>query len=203
MQDIYKTFHKAHIVIEPTVKARAELRDIRRMFNKQKRNLKFIANDQLHITLQFLSERVSTENLDIIVETLIGKLANTPVFDLTISNLKFGFKGERNPTAVNTIIAPTPELRAITRDIHNHNKQLKIRDLTRHKDHAKLIHHMAIARTKRNQGKSLGRAMEQIITNIDFKPIIFEVDHVALLTSTFSKSGGTIYKKMADFPLKK
>ena len=180
---------------------RGKLREVYRALNKQARNFRFIDLTQAHITLQFLGNAVSTGSLNIIDEALEATSHNLTSPAITLDTLSFGFPRQRIPSVIHIDISPTKELKDFTRDIHDNVLNIGMEDTRRHKDHAKLIYHLNIARTKRNTSKSFGKKINSLLDTIDFEPITFHPESISLVKSTLSKTK-TNYQELDTYKLR-
>ena len=198
-------FDKSHtyrvfLAIVPPAEIRAMLRDYNRSLKKYARNFRFVSIEQLHITLQFIGNGVSGHSLETLVEN-IGNLTNdTNSFDLTFDSIHFGFPGQNIPHLLFYSVTPNEDLKDLVGIVHEINKELKLPDTNKKKDHSKLINHLTVARTKSDSNRSFGREIREEIKSLNFKPITFKVEEFHLVSSVF-KEKGTIYSTLATFPL--
>lgn len=198
-------FDKSHtyrvfLAIVPPVEVRSLLRDYNRSLKKHARNFRFVSIEQLHITLQFIGNGVSGYSLETLIENITNVTSDKKSFDLTFDTLHFGFPGQNIPHLLFYSVTPSDDLKELVSVVHETNKELKLPDTNKKKDHSKLINHLTIARTKNDSNRSFGREIQQELKNLNFKPITFKVNEFHLVSSVFKESG-TIYSVLATFPL--
>jgi 2'-5' RNA ligase len=198
-------FDKSHtyrvfLAIIPPAEIRAMLRDYNRSLKKHARNFRFVSIEQVHITLQFIGNGVSGHSLESLVENISNVTHDMNSFELTFDNIHFGFPGQNIPHLLYYSVIPSEDLKELVSIVHETNKELKLPDTNKKKDHSKLINHLTVARTKSDSNRSFGREIQGEIKNLKFKPITFKVEEFHLVSSVF-KEKGTIYATLATFPL--
>lgn len=198
-------FDKSHtyrvfLAIVPPVEVRATLRDYNRSLKKHARNFRFVSIEQLHITLQFIGNGVSGHSLETLIENITNVTKDIHAFDLTLDNIHFGFPSQNIPHLLFYSITPSNELKELVGIVHETNKELKLSDTNKKKDHSKLINHLTVGRTKRDTNRSFGREIQNELKNLNFKPLTFKVEGFQLVSSVFRETG-TVYSVLATFPL--
>lgn len=194
--------YRCFLTIVPPAEVRSELRDLNRHFKKHARNFRFIPLDQLHITLQFLGNTVSGESLLLIQENLNPLINNLPRLKITIDRLNFGFPSQNIATHLFYTIRENKDLEKMVKEIHESLKSLSLTDVNKKKDHSKLINHLTVARVKGTSSRSFSREMKEFISQIEIKPITFELQEFRILSSNF-KDNTTNYSELLSFPLQK
>ena len=181
----YRTF----LAVIPPKEILDNIRDNNRLFKKRARNFRFTPIDQLHITLQFLGNAVTYENLNI-----IGNLINTIVqrdfnYTLSIGNLRFGFPGQNIASLLYYEVEVDKDFKTLTKSIHDAIQLLDLPDIKKKKDHAKLINHITIARTKGNLSRSFTREVNNEIGKMHIEPMQFKVTKIHLISSELKDKG--------------
>lgn len=198
-------FDKSHtyrvfLAIVPPIEVRAMLRDFNRSLKKYARNFKFVPIEQLHITLQFIGNGVSGSSLETLVENIGNVTKDLNAFDLTLDSIHFGFPSQNIARLLFYSITPSKDLKNLVNIVHEKNKELKLSDTNKKKDHSKLINHLTVARTKSDSNRNFGREIQGEIRKLNFMPTTFKVEEFHLVSSIFRESG-TVYSILATFPL--
>lgn len=193
--------NRLFIAIFPDENMRSYLRDSIRTFSKDARNFNFVPIDQLHLTLEFLGNSVSNDSLELLTEALQQQSGNFAKPKLTLSTLNFGFPSQNMPSLLFWDIVENKELKDLTTQVHDIARSLNVEDIKRYKDHAKLIHHITIARTKRGMSRAQSRAIKAKIEQTNFgEAPSFEPQHFSLVASTLNAKGST-YKEIQRIAL--
>ncbi len=198
MYDLF-SHYRAFIAVTPSREAKEYLRDINRELKNFSRNFKFVAIDQLHITLQFLGDSVSGQSISQIEKRLSLITRTQQPFNITIDRLSFGFPAQNIASLLYYNLVDDYDLRDFTLNLHNSLKTLGLNDIKRKKDHAKLIHHLSIARTKHDMSRSFTKEVNEFISTLNIKPITFEVQGIQIVSSIF-KNNKTTYNILVEFP---
>jgi 2'-5' RNA ligase len=193
---------KLFIGIFPPKEILDELRDALRIFDKQKRNLKNIPVDQMHITLKFIGSLVSEESKGIIVDEFRSMEGRFGSLDIKLRNLHFGFSRDTFPKILFTAIETTPQLKDLVDQIHQVIKELKLRDTIRWKEHQRTDYHITMARLKRTATKSTAKLIQSKAknTNKDFN-IKFKATEMYLVESIISQDNSPVYRKIERISL--
>jgi 2'-5' RNA ligase len=72
-------------------------RDVLRRYDKQKRNLRPVPMEQIHLTLKFFGADVSPESKDILLKELQKHSGNYPKPQIKINKVQFGFEYQKDP----------------------------------------------------------------------------------------------------------
>lgn len=199
MYDQYSNY-RAFVAIIPPQEVRSHLRDINRKLKKISRNFRFVAIDQLHITLQFLGNSVSGQSIAQVEEQLSSFAKDQQPFEVTIDKLNFGFPGQNIASLLYYDLREDRELRNFVTGLHDGLKSLGLGDVKRKKDHAKLINHLTIARTKHDMNRSFTREVNELISKLEIQPLSFEVSEIQILSSVFKDNKST-YSVLSTIPL--
>ncbi|KXK26232.1 MAG: 2',5' RNA ligase family [candidate division WS6 bacterium OLB20] len=195
------TLHRAFIAILPDDKTRAFLRDSIRVFNKEARNFRFVNVDQLHITLEFLGDSVSSESITAITQELSSHKGNFPKPSIGLTELRLGFPGQTMPNVLFWNLSGGQKLKDLTRYIHEEIVDLQLTDVKRHKDHAKLIHHITIGRAKRSISRAHARSVKEIIKGHSFGELpVFTPEVFSIIASELTPKG-PVYKTLEEITL--
>ncbi|BCX14075.1 MAG: RNA 2',3'-cyclic phosphodiesterase [Candidatus Dojkabacteria bacterium] len=176
-------------------------RNVARLFNKQKRNLKFVPTDQLHITLKFLGNSVSENSYNIIRESLVENSHSFKPVNIELSDISFGFPKERFPKILLSKVKSTESLVGLSDEIHNLTQALKLKDTIRRKNRYANNFHVTLARLKDNAQKSTAKNIKSMTENINLqKPEPIEIDEFYIVESIINQKGVS-YKKLDRFTL--
>ncbi len=200
MYDIDQQY-RSFVAIIPPDEARVKLRDVNRKLKKFSRNFRFVAIDQLHITLQFLGNSVSGYSISQIEESLRSTVSHFEPFNVEIGKLKFGFPSQNIASLLYYDVQDDVELNQFVKTIHTSLKEIGLDDITRRKDHAKLINHITVARTKSDMSRSFTREVNGFLKTLEFHPVGFTVSEISIMGSNF-KDGKTSYSELVRLSLK-
>lgn len=199
MYDHYEQY-RAFIAIIPPLEGRVALRDVNRKLKKFSRNFRFVAVDQLHLTLQFLGNSVSGYSIAQIEETLRPLIQNHNPFEVELGKLNFGFPGQNIASLLYYDLKEDLQLKAFVKEVHSNLQGLDIVDIKRKKDHAKLINHLTVARTKSDMSRSFTREVNDFLSTMPSSPIRFQVSEVVIMSGVF-KDSRTSYSTLVSLPL--
>ncbi|MFQ5492806.1 MAG: RNA 2',3'-cyclic phosphodiesterase [Candidatus Dojkabacteria bacterium] len=193
--------HRVFLAFRFPKNVRDFLRDNIRHLSKRDRKLRFVNIDQLHLTLQFLGDNVSTESL-VAVSEVLKRLASTLASpEIKITNSSFGFPGQTVPRVVFWDVEHTKSLVDFTKTVHDSVRDLDLPDVKRQKDHSKLIHHITIARVKNSISRGEARRLRTIIGDFNQAlPEPFKPKSLDIIESSLTKKGSS-YKLYESFPL--
>ena len=180
---------RVFLALFPDDKTLEATRDVVRSFKKEARNLRFLNLDQMHITLQFLGNSVSNDSIEYISEELERHKSELSPQVIRLTDVMFGFPGQRIPKLIYWDVESTNELKTFTRDVHGFIKDLELPDINPQKDHAKLIHHMTLGRVKNSASKSLAKNIKSIIQGINIDKVEFKATELAFVSSTLTNTG--------------
>ena len=190
------------IALQLPLELRRALHKNNSIFIKELRNLRFIEEDQLHLTLKFLGNGVSIDSRDCIIELLKAISPDMQAPLVKIEGLQFGFPKQMIPRILFYNIEANRSMQSLTTLIHEKLMNLELSDIKREKDYKKMVYHLSIARTKHNSNRAFGRKIREIIKsqsqpiNLEFIP-----DCLFLIKSTLYHVSAPRYEIIAKFPL--
>jgi 2'-5' RNA ligase len=193
---------RVFIGVFPPKEVLDKLRDSLRFFAKQKRNLKPIAIDQMHITLKYIGAKVAPESVDTIASELKRLQGNFGKFKAIPTKLQYGFKYDKFPKVLMVDIENTTDLLSTADRFHYAIKELGLYDTIRVKGKFSNDFHVTLARLKDNATRSSAKIISQI-TN-DHKIIkydSFDVTEAFLMESLVVQGQPPIYRKIDSFKL--
>lgn len=172
------------------------LRDITRKFTKQKRNLKLVPTDQLHVTIRYVGSQVSESSYEAIRDELLRLQGSFGKIQLELSKLEFGFEFEHFPKIMHHGVVSTKSLIKVSNDVHSIIQGLKLRDTVRRKNRYADSFHITVARLKQNSTRSTAKLIGSHVKNLNFaKPSAVEISEMHLVESIIG-TGGPRYKKL-------
>ncbi len=178
-----------------------KIRDVARLFYKEKRNLKFVTPEQLHMTIKFLGNNVTQESIEKIMEQLKIHQGELNKATIDLEKISFGFKGETRPTVLSYLVKRNPELDNLVQNVHALIRELELDDIAPRKDRSTLINHITIARAKPIVNRNFKNSVNKILENADKKTHSFTADSISLLQSDLVKLAPT-YKEIAKIALR-
>jgi 2'-5' RNA ligase len=176
--------------------------DVYKKFDKQKRNLKPINMEQLHITLKFIGANVSEGSKDLILETLQSFEGQFSKPSISIKKIQFGFDRQTDPKHLLADIEASKDLVQLSDEVHGVVKALKKRDTIRWKDKHFNDFHITIARMKQTATKSTGRQIKNLVPLAQAIPIPepFIPEYMELMESVIRETG-PVYRKIGSIKL--
>lgn len=188
------------ISIYPPKEIKERVRDIARNFHKNKRQMRFVPMDQLHITLKFLGDDVSEESLNQIIDTFEGHKSEFKKTEISLDELVFGFERQIRPKVLLLQAEQSEALDKLTQTMHNLIKNLSISDIAGKKDRSKLIHHMTIARARPNVNRRFKKEVTNITKNLELDELTFTAKQISIIESVLSNKG-PIYREAYSLKL--
>ncbi len=138
-------------------------REVQRSFDKQKRNLRHVNLEQMHLTMRFVGANVSLGSKNRIVQALLQHQNQLPKPFINLSGLKFGFPGQFDPRVLMAEIAPNDELDELTSNLHRIVRHERLTDVIGWKSQADKHYHISISRLKPAATRSTGREIKQML----------------------------------------
>lgn len=192
-----KKTYRLFIAIFPPDNYISTYRNFIRQFDKEKRNLRIIPLDQIHLTLKFIGAQVSEESKNIISETLSKYQGRFTKPLLKVEGVQFGFPHQEDPRVLMLKVSESKELTRLANEVHSVIRELRLLDTIRWKDKKMGEFHLSVARLKDSATRSTGKKITEIIkkVNID-SPEHFLAEYIDLVESQFTK-GGIVYKRLS------
>jgi len=176
-------------------------RQVIREYDKEKRNLKLIPMDQIHLTLKFIGSSVSEDSKNRIVDELTKYAGKFPKPPVIINKVQFGFPYQNDPRVIMLRTEDSKEMAALTEMAHVIVRDLRLLDTIRWREKNSAEFHFSLARLKDSATRSTGKDVSEITKKIDFvAPEPFIPEHVELVESLITKQG-IVYKRLARIKL--
>lgn len=176
-------------------------RDVMREFSKEKRNLKPINLEQIHLTVRFIGPNVSLGSKNKIAAELVKNAGQYPKPNIHMEKLRFGFPSQHDPRVLLAEIERTHELDALTDRLHKIIRGVGQDDTILWKSHLDKEYHMSIARLKNAATRSTGRDVKDILKGVNMPmPEDFQADEMYLVQSEMTPQG-PVYKKLEQIKL--
>lgn len=192
--------HRLFIGIIASKELRDQARDVQRVLASYSYKLRFVNLEQVHLTLKFLGNNVSTQNADLVIETLFRNAVNFSRFSLQTDNVQFGFPTQNKANTLFISIENSPELMEIAQSIQNVTKSLRLDDVIRRKDPVKFMGHFTVARVKKDISRSQIREIRSILASHNFPAITCPVSELHIIESRLTLKG-PVYNIFARIPL--
>lgn len=172
-------------------------RDIYREFDKEKRNLKQVPLDQVHLTMRFVGGKVSDNSKNMIIEQLRSMQGSFPKPEIKIKRLRFGFPRQHDPRVLFADVYANDDLLELQDQINRVIRKNKLRDTIRWKSHKDRHFHITIARLKPAATRSTGRNIKDILYNIDMpKPEGYVAQEMYAIQSILDSKGKPNYRTL-------
>ncbi len=176
-------------------------RDVRRALDKEKRNMRFIEPEQIHLTAKFIGSKVNSPSKNAISSELQRHAGSYPKPTLTIEGVSLGFPRQHDPRVVMANISPEYDLEELTEVLHKQIRSLKRRDTIRWKQRNEADFHISLGRLKPAATKSAGREVKELIKEINLPiPEPFKPTEMYLVASEITPRGPK-YKKLESIRL--
>ncbi len=193
--------YRLFVGIFPPQEYIAYFRDILRKFDKEKRNLRNVSVDQMHITMKFIGAHVTEASKDLIWEEIQRHKGNYPKPEIKVDRLQFGFHYQTEPHVVMAHIAENQELKDLTNILHGLIRSLRLKDTIRWKEKGSNEFHVSLTRLRPKASKSLGKSVKEISKQIDIAaPPPFIADHLDFVESKITPTG-PVYRKLGSVEL--
>jgi len=189
------------IALYPTKEYLDYFRDVMRTFAKEKRNLKPINPEQIHLTLRFVGGRVSPGSKQALAKSLLQHAHQYPKPVIHMESLDFGFRHQDNPRILLASISANHELDKLVHMLHKQIRDLKRDDTIQWKERIDDNHHISIARLKDAATRSTGRDIKEILQGVHHPlPPDFIAHEMYLVESKLTRTG-PIYQKLEKIEL--
>lgn len=178
-------------------------RDVVRRFDKEKRNLKPVNLEQIHLTLRFVGANVSLGSKNRIAKSLLRNANNFPKPEIRLGKLSFGFPRQHDPRVLLVDVIENDEIDQLVSRIHKIVRDERLQDTIQWKAKQDTDYHMSLARLKPAATRSTGRNVKQILEMVTIpQPESFVAEEMYLMQSTFPVRGGApVYKKLEKIKL--
>lgn len=184
------------IGIYPNQEFLAYFRDVTRELDKQKRNLRFISLEQLHLTLRFIGPNVSLGSKIEIANALLKQAGQYPKPVINLTGLRLGVPGQHDPRVVIADVEENQDLDSLVNMMHRAIRQVGKKDTILWKTKVDHNYHISLARMKDSATRSTGREVKDIIREIDIPiPPAFQATEAYLVQSELTRRG-PVYKKL-------
>lgn len=176
-------------------------RDVLRMYNKVKRNLKPIPMEQIHLTLKFIGANVSEHSKDEIFATLKKFEGEFPKPTISIDKMQFGFNYQKFPKVLMGNIEEDQGLEDLADVVHQKIRELYLSDTIRWKMKHANDFHISVARLKDTATNSSGKFVGNITKDLKLTPPApFQPEEMVFMESILTPQG-TVYKRLEGIKL--
>jgi 2'-5' RNA ligase len=173
-------------------------RDIKRQFTKQKRNLKLVPNDHIHITLRYIGRDVSDNHREIIRQTLKANEGEFGKIEFNLDKVQWGFPKEHFPKFLLVDVENTKALKETADRFHYLIKDLAFKDTILWKNKWANDFHITLARLKKTASRSTSKLIGSNVKNKfegKFQPLKFTATE-AWLVESYTVDGQVKYDKL-------
>ncbi|MBN1331280.1 RNA 2',3'-cyclic phosphodiesterase [Candidatus Dojkabacteria bacterium] len=176
-------------------------RDVKRELKVQEYKLRFSDLEQLHLTVKFLGNNVSSQSFERLEEVLPAVFRQYSPFKLKVSGVQFGFSKQSKPKILYLKIDDTSEVLEIKAKVNEEIKKLAFRDVITRADRKTFTSHITIARVEKDISKSYVKEVGEILENFETPPLEFEISEAHIIKSVLEKNGPR-YSTIATFPFR-
>lgn len=174
---------------------------VMREFDKEKRNLRNVALEQIHVTLKFIGSEVSVHSYEAILDMLKKFEGQYTKPEIKSHAIRLGFPGQIDPRHLLVEIESTDTLLELSDSIHKLIKHLALRDTIKWKDKQFNEFHVSIAKLKDSASSTKGKDIKKMAAALRTKvheP--FFPEEMVLVESVFEDNVPK-YKKLASIRL--
>lgn len=179
-------------------------RDTLRKFNKEKRNLKYIPVDQMHLTIRFIGPRVSFESKQALVEEFMKHEGHFGNVELEVTGVKLGFpfQGIKQKRILIAKLKHNDTLQNCTKATHRIIKELKFEDTIYWKAKYAENYHLSLARLKPSATHKSAKEVIKITEGLQ-KPKLepFIAKEMYFVESIIQNDLSPVYKKLEKITL--
>jgi 2'-5' RNA ligase len=177
-------------------------RDVYRHFDEEKRNLKEIPLEQIHLTVRFVGARVSDNSKNELLAALREVHDLLPRPTIKLKRLQFGFSRQHDPRVLFADVEPTPELIELQDKINFVIKKLDFQDTVTFKSHKEKTFHISIARLKPAATRSTGRKVRELLSTLNLPfPEPFVADRIDAIQSIINDRQKPVYRNLESIKL--
>lgn len=189
------------IGIYPSKEILDYIRDAKRLLDREKRNLRFIETERLHITLKFIGSNVEQSTKNQIAAELQRHAGSYPKPKIDVTGISLGFPRQDDPRILMANIAPDYDLEEIINVLHKQIRTLNRRDTIKWKVRNEADFHISFARLKPSATRSTGRRVKELIKQAKLEtPPTFAPTHMHLVTSE-PTNNAPVYRKLEEIRL--
>lgn len=177
------------------------IRDVKRSLDKEKRNLRFVEPERLHITLRFIGSKVEQATKNKISAELQRHAGSYPKPKINIEGISLGFPRQKDPRIIMANIEADYELEELVHRLHKNIRSLKRRDTITWKQRNEADFHITIGRLKPSATKHTGYRVQELIDKMHIPaPEPFYADEMYLVSSE-PTNNAPVYKKLESIKL--
>lgn len=170
-------------------------------YDKQKRNLRNLPVDQLHLTLRFIGANVGEDTKDMLIESFKKYEGQYSKPEIIVDGIRFGFEYQENPRIIMATVENTKELDTLADEAHLVIRNLRRRDTIRWKEKKSKEFHFSITKLKDSATRSTGKEIEKITKTLKIDhPAPFKPTEMFLMQSIITP-GNVSYKRLATIKL--
>lgn len=190
------------LAIYPTNTITSEFRETIAFLKKFKDAFRFVAIDQIHLTVKFLGDVVSKESETELIKRLIPTFRSQKSFKIRINKVQLGFSHERYPKILLCEVNESKYLNDLVNRVQVEIKKLNLDDIVAKSENKKFRAHFTLARLKRRISTKDMVNLQKLINSYKIiSELEFKVENVYLMESELTKNG-PIYKRRFEFALK-
>lgn len=183
----------------PNEEFKTAFKDLKQQLRKQKQNLRFVPAPDIHLTLKFLGADLFENTTDYVKDDVWNVVREHAPFDITISNVRFGFEKDRNPRVLNVSIVESEKLNNLVSDIETIVSRGKYPDLYPPRDFRP---HFTLARIHGNYHQKKVREIQEALAAANWTGagITMKFNSFKLIESEQGKDG-MVYRTLEEFTL--
>lgn len=190
------------LAIFPPEEFRAYFRDCVRQLDKEKRNIRTINLEQVHLTVRFIGSKVGNASKEALVEEFKRHAHTFAKPEIALKGVQFGFPRQYDPRIIHGAITDNHEIHELINQSHKLIRGLYLDDTIRWKEADDHNYHMTFARLKPNAARAVGKRLKPLIESIDLPlPQPFIAHEMWLMESIIPRDKPPIYRKLERIEL--
>lgn len=175
--------------------------DVLKEFDKEKRNLRNVPVDHIHLTLKFVGANVHPDHATELMDLLSQFEGQYPKPMVNLNKVTFGFSRNSFPKHLIAHVDNDPALIELSENIHKLTRSLGYKDMIRWKSKFAKDFHITLSKLKDTGTLSTARKIKQIAKDGQFAmPDAFYPESMWFIESTMGKNG-PLYKKLREIKL--
>lgn len=176
-------------------------RDVLRKLEKEKRNIRPIKPELVHLTLRYVGPQVVEASAEAIAIGLKARAGQYTKPTYYTEDLSLGVMGQHDPRVLMTNIDETADHRTLVNEVHGVIKEFQFEDVINWKEQDDVGPHISFARVKPNVGPRVARDLRKVVKALEVElPAPFQAEEMFLVRSDMGIDG-PVYTKIERIKL--
>jgi 2'-5' RNA ligase len=190
------------IGIYPNKETLDYVRDVQRALDKEKRNLRLVDLQQVHLTLKFIGGHVSDLTKNQMVEKLLSVQGQYAKPTIELTHLQVGFPRQHDPRVLFANVRVDKSLAMLQDQITSIIRKVDAEDYIRWKPSGEKDFHISIARLKPARTRSSGKDLIEAVKNLTIPlPAPYQPTEFVVMQSVIRADSAPVYKPLVKIRL--